>query len=75
MKLWKENKIANEYEMSHDEVVALFKTSRYYAAWEEENYNLRYQLTLFIGAKDGLNSSLDDNPEKDLRIIENEILR
>lgn len=57
MKLWKENKVAQEYEMDNAEIANRFMQSQYY--FEDEYvqyYGIGRALAFFISAKDGLNS-------------------
>ena len=74
MKLWKENKLDQEYELSHREIAKRFAESHYATKDSLEYRPLRYLLTLFIASNDGLNSALDNNPNKDLNAIEKIIL-
>lgn len=70
MKLWRENKVAQEYEISHREIASGFLKSHYSSQENRDSRSLRYLLTLYICSKDGLNSTLDDNPDEDLTKIE-----
>lgn len=57
MKLWKENKIDQEYELSHKEIIEGFKKSSYYKRYKNpDDIDLDYALRLYITSKDGLNS-------------------
>jgi len=59
MKLWKENRINQEWELSNKEIAHKFLLSKYSLRMYREK-----ALVEFITAKDGLNSVWDWNKEK-----------
>ena len=61
MKLWKENKISQEWELSNQEIAKQFLKSRYY---DFPNRSIDMSLVNFISSKDGLNSSWDWDSKK-----------
>ena len=56
MKLWEENKISNEKEVSHKDISDGYFKSRY----AELDMPFERKLRLYIGSADGMNSSFDE---------------
>ena len=62
MKLWKENKLNKEYEMSDEEIYSLFLDSRFYQDYLNDRYwRLDEAIRCFISFSDGLNSAFETN--------------
>lgn len=60
IKLWKENKTDQEWEISISDIVEKFMRSKDYNDNElMDYYGPEHLLSLFIGSKDGLNSVID----------------
>jgi len=55
MKLWKDNMIDQEWELSNEEIVKRFKQSKHYQSFKE-GMHLRTALSIFISSKSGLSS-------------------
>ena len=59
MRLWKGNKVDQQYEMSDEEIYAAFRASRYFELLLY--YPTRRVLAMFISApEDGLNSAWEE---------------
>lgn len=61
MKLWKQNRLDKEHEISNDEIAKRFLESPYAKA---DGRNLGYRLIFFITSKDGLNSTWEWDENK-----------
>ena len=59
IKLWKENRVDQEYEMDINEIAKRFKESKYYTEYFKQGWPLDRALPLFICSRDGLNSVND----------------
>ena len=69
MKLWKENRIDQEYEKLIDDIVTEFLQSDY----NKDVDNAFQSVVLFISAKDGLNSSIELLTKGELKEFDIEI--
>lgn len=65
MKLWKDNKQANKYEMDRDEIVRQFWQSDIADDWREYGGNTDYMTALFVGKN--LASTIDPD---DLKVLQ-----
>lgn len=72
MKLWKENRLDREYSLTQEQIAEQFMKHQLYQDFLA-GLRLRRALLGFIGGP-GLNSAMEDNPEKDLVAIEKIIL-
>ena len=60
-KLWRDNKIANEYMMTAQEIADRFFASDLFKEWEKEVWTwLDRVWRIFVGKKDGLDSVMED---------------
>jgi hypothetical protein len=72
MRLWKGNKVDQQYEMSDAEIFATLKASRYFELLLY--YPTRRVLAMFISAPDGLNSTWEEAEfERLVRYTDNEL--
>jgi len=56
MKLWKDNMLNQEWELSNEEIIKKFVESTQYQDFKEGGLHLRTALSLFISSKSGLSS-------------------
>ena len=76
IKLWKENRVDKEYDLSFKTIKDVFVRSKYFKDWKNGNTksNLYYSLIWFITAKDGLNSAFEKQDFENLySYIEKEV--
>jgi len=55
MRLWKNNRVDEEWELRNEEIVKRFKESKQYQDFKE-GMHLRTALSMFISSKSGLSS-------------------
>ncbi len=60
IKLYKDNKISNKYDLTLEELAQKFIESKYYQDYVKGHfYNMFQALIVFIGSADGLNSTCE----------------
>lgn len=69
MKLWKGNRVDQEYELTPEEIINKFFESQEWRDWKTGNTysSIYYLFRIFVGSRTGLNSVME---QKDLMKIE-----